>query len=308
MENAQSERQSAIAQRSELAEDASVKLATKVASQNLTLAFEAYNSGNALRCRELLGNVPPAKNSPMSIPWRFLNQRCRRYEPSSEIAFASSIDYFTYSETLQLFAVALSNGECLTISKNGTDRKIIRPEVASEESVWHFVFSNDSEFLAAAFKSKVGGGIRVWQKTNTQGAVPKFELILDAENEATVQSVAFIEGRRRVALIDENGQIKVWDLDSRKVALEVDSNNGSVFGISSSPDGQLLASFGWDGWVRFWDAADLRLVHEWDYGERINSVVFSHENDSFFVSGYLESKQVYFRNEPWITNLIDWPR
>lgn len=67
----------------------------------------------------------------------------------------------------------------------------------------------------------------------------------------TVHRVAFTADSQRVVTGSLDGQVRVWDLDGREVH-RIQAHTQPVWGVSTSPDGQWIASVGGDNTVKLW--------------------------------------------------------
>jgi WD40 repeat protein len=72
-------------------------------------------------------------------------------------------------------------------------------------------------------------------------------------HERRITSICLSPNLRTLASASEDGVIRLWDLESRKVKLELTGHRGSVLALAISPDARLLASVGEDASVRLWD-------------------------------------------------------
>jgi WD40 repeat protein/serine/threonine protein kinase len=110
--------------------------------------------------------------------------------------------------------------------------------------VWTVAFSRDSKLLAS---SGDDGKVVVYE------VGPRRILARLVASSGFAWNVAFAPDNRTLASAGDEG-IKLWSLAALKPALTLRGHIGSVGGVSFSPNGRLLATWGADAEVRLWSA------------------------------------------------------
>ena len=72
--------------------------------------------------------------------------------------------------------------------------------------------------------------------------------------------LAFAPDGKTLASAESDGTIRLWNVRTRKVALELRGHEGIVSKVGFSPDSKLLASCGADGTLRLWSAPSLAEI------------------------------------------------
>jgi len=107
-------------------------------------------------------------------------------------------------------------------------------------------------------------GIRLWNMQDCASSPDNWTILDEYDNDRFVQSLAIHSSEAILAVgyavkndgICCIGQISLWDLDTKReliVINEIENDTfGTVFSLTFSPDGTMLASGGADGVVRLW--------------------------------------------------------
>ncbi len=102
-----------------------------------------------------------------------------------------------------------------------------------------------------------------------------------------VEAAVFSPDGKFVASAAADGQVKLWDLATRRETLTLKAHPSGASGVAFSPDGRRLASCGTDRMVRVWDAATGKeLVVCRGHTDRVRSVAFSPDGGRVFSAGY----------------------
>ncbi len=124
--------------------------------------------------------------------------------------------------------------------------------------------------VGALLASAEGNAIQLWN-TGTwrkQNSIDKFS--------SPVWCLAFARDGKTLAGCEQNGTIRLWDVDeNREIAHHV-GHTSIVLAVAFAPDGRRLATAGVDGTVKLWDLPSLREVAMFTGHEGpVNSVAFS---------------------------------
>lgn len=93
-------------------------------------------------------------------------------------------------------------------------------------------------------------------------------------HDAAVKTTIFLSDTE-VASGGDDFAIKLWNLETG-TARSLEGHQGQVAGLAHSPDGNLLASASWDGFVGLWNVEDGSLLAMLDgHGGVVNDVTFS---------------------------------
>lgn len=182
-------------------------------------------------------------------------------------------------------------GTIWSIDVSSDGQYLVAPSDDSEVTVWQLDtyeqwrrFPQPTSTKAAAFSPKAArlatgdrnATVRVWDM-NAQ--IP-IEL---KGHHGTVHALAYAPDGMRLASAGSDGTVKLWDLhdfdwlrrDNPQVKVsDLAEHKGPVYGVAFSKNSELVATTGWDGTVRIWDAAK---------GEQ-KRVIKAHDGDAWSVS------------------------
>jgi WD40 repeat protein len=134
------------------------------------------------------------------------------------------------------------------------DQSLIKAVRAHQDGVNSISFSADGQWIASSGGDRT---IKLWNRTGTLQPKP---LELDRctpiknpclEGMKVIRSVKFASNSKILASANDEGKVKLWNLKGKRIKEWVAHSGHSVFGISFSPDGTVLATSGND-FVKIW--------------------------------------------------------
>ena len=118
----------------------------------------------------------------------------------------------------------------------------------TRSQVKEVAFSHDGRLLATA-----GQHVKLWEvSTQTE--------IATLHHNAYVWALAFSPNGRFLAAGDDEGTVKIWDVQRTTLVTELEGDTVRVDALVFSPDGSTLASAGYHGLIKLWNISDWTLL------------------------------------------------
>jgi hypothetical protein len=126
--------------------------------------------------------------------------------------------------------------------------------------------------VRSAAVSPTGGWVALGDRFGTVRVFDLSEdkLVLEYQQETTVNGVAFARDGLTLASAGTDGSVILWDIPGNRQRFRLaGGHSGPVYGLAFSPDGERLATAGWDRTVIVWDTRTgnaLRTIPAHDEG------------------------------------------
>lgn len=153
------------------------------------------------------------------------------------------------------------------------------------------------EFESAVFQTATSGEQEALHVALADGSLrwqyPDNESQLAARHEGPVCCFAIVPERELIVSGGYYGILRVGIGETD--ASHLDGHRETVWRLSVSPDGTMLASASWDGTVRLWDLESRRLLHTLEFTEPVSAVAFSPDGERLVVG--CDDARVYIYDE-----------
>ena len=97
--------------------------------------------------------------------------------------------------------------------------------------------------------------------------------------------IAFDPSAQRVVGAGADRQLHVIAVDSGVEVLSIEGHSDFIHSVTYSPDGRRIASYGYAGELRLWDAASGSLLWETRVGNAGNQIAYSSDGLRLVVAG-----------------------
>jgi WD40 repeat protein len=112
----------------------------------------------------------------------------------------------------------------------------------------------------------------------------------DEAKEAAVYGIALSPNGRTVVSGSDDGKVKLWDVETRKVTQRWTGHAKDVLSVCWSTGGDRVMSGSWDGTARVWNAKTGKTILEIKTGHlSVWAVIYSPDNTQIATGSYYES-------------------
>lgn len=156
------------------------------------------------------------------------------------------------------------------------NRKLYKTLDGHTENVQSVAFSPDGEWFASGSED---GTVNIWNLDD----FTKTTLPIQAEN--GIKKVIFTPDNNLMTAL-WNGEIKLWDTDTKEHIADFLDARGTPDGLEISPDGKSMVTGLHGGWIRIYDMETRSLYHQFNTGDDAGPNKFAFSPDgSILVSG-----------------------
>jgi len=227
------------------------------------LAFQSWESGNAVRARELLEQQRPANGQAdlRTFEWRYIYGLTRPQESHTIRSRSSEVWGVAISPGGRILATGGNDGSAQLWDLTNGEEVAYFPTDGGPD-VYSFAFSPDGKSLVMPNSTAI---IHVWDiethalKRRLQGHSGK--------NVVGVVSVAYSQDGKSIASVagwpydtDTPGEIMIWDGVSLEKRAQFAGHRASVGLSAFSPEGTQLATPMGDGTILLWDVPSGQIV------------------------------------------------
>jgi WD40 repeat protein/tRNA A-37 threonylcarbamoyl transferase component Bud32 len=226
-----------------------VRKEAKAYLEDMRHAQAHLNGGEVVPARALLAKWRHKDHR--AWEWYFLDAQCRELRLSVR-GHGGRVWAVAWSPDARQLASADDQG--VVSVWDVADNKELASFQAQAGGVRALAWSPDGKLLATASK----GAPQLWEAAT--GKETRTLPLADnprpdgPSRRPQARSLIWSPGEQKLALVDTEGEIKVWDLGTGAKPLVLLAHTGA-FGAAWGPDGKRLASVGVDGLVKVWDAA-----------------------------------------------------
>jgi WD40 repeat protein len=138
-----------------------------------------------------------------------------------------------------------------------------------DRSVLCTVFTNDGEMAALGFAD---GSVQLWNlKDNSRvgGDWAAFNKDLG--------DIGVTPDRKRIVAADQDCNVKVYDIEGKKVVKEFRAHQARLNGVMMGPDGTRFATISDNGEVKLWKTDTGEELRSWSLPTEVRNLAFSHD-------------------------------